>query len=837
MKPAPMPNPPIPSDPDMNAIPRNLRRPPGWLLLTVVLAGALTGAWVWAQEPGEPEIPAPTESVEPFRISSEEAAAAAAAAREAQLNPDLANPVPEVAPIDPAPIPDPVQVPVPNPVPDPVQTPLPVRTIPPTAGISAARAAAAARFSNSVTTLPSRIRTTPIPSPTRPAGGLFPPVAGAVPGGAAGPGGGGVGEDDEMEIGLTPEDASRLEEGDLVTLNFPGAPLETALDLYAGLVRRVLLRPATLAGGPINLKFTDLTREEAIEALNAVLALNGISVLPVGEKFVKVVPSQQAVLEGTPASDQPAEQFSELGQFVTKLVKVTQVKPGDIAQAVQQFASTKVANPVLVFDDQNFFILRDMAANVKRMVELIKELDVAIEHDYKLEVIPIRYGKVDEIYDTLNSVVTGQSGGGGSSRSTRASGFQSGTSRTGAGGIGGATSPFTPQQSTLGAAGSRTGMTSPGAARSSFADRLRSVSAAASGGGAQYNLLEDARIIPDMRSNSLLVYANKEDFKMLTNIVAKIDTLLAQVLIESIILEVGLETGKDVGVSMVQNPKQFGNWTGTGGSINDASIATNLISALFPSGFSYFGQYNNEFAVAVQALATDSRARVLARPRIQTTHAQQAQFEIGDTVPYPQSSSPAFGGVGGGFTPYTTYQEKAVTTRLSVTPYITPDGLVTLEVEQVIDQLGPTTKIGQDEIPTIRTRSASAVLSIRDREPVILGGFITDRRTDSTSGVPWLKDLPLLGWAFRSKSDFKQRSELIVLIRPTILHTPEDAAKLAEIERRSLPNAAATAREFQKEEAEMAERLGVIPGDTNAVPGSATSTDKKDSRRKKDRQR
>jgi len=644
---------------------------------------------------------------------------------------------------------------------------------------------------------------------------------------------------------MTPEEASQLEEGDLIKLNFPNAPLETALELYAGLVRRVLLRPATLAGGPINLKFTDLTREEAIEALNAVFALNGISVLPVGEKFVKVVPSQQAVLEGAQATDQPAEQFSELGQFVTKLVKVTKVKPGDIAQAVQQFASTKVANPVLVFDDQNFFILRDMSANVKRMVELIKELDVTVELDYKLEVIPIRYGKVDEIYDTLSSVVTGQGGGGGgmgaNSRSQRASGFRSGTTGTGVGGtgtmgstLGSTTSPFSPQQSTLGSTAGRTGMTSPGAARSSFADRLRSVSSAASGGGAQYNLLADARIIPDMRSNSLLVYANKEDFKMLTNIVAKIDTLLAQVLIESIILEVGLESGKDVGVSMVQNPKQFGNWSGASGSINDANIATNMLTALFPPGFSFFGQYNNEFAVAVKALATDSRARVLARPRIQTTHAQPAQFEIGDTVPYPQSSSPYFGG-GIGATPFTTYQEKRVTTRLMVTPFITPDGLVTLEVEQVIDQLGPTTKVGQDEIPTIRTRSASAVLSIRDREPVILGGFITDRRTDSTSGVPWLKDIPLLGWAFRSKNDFKQRSELIVLIRPTILNTPQEASRIADVERRSLPNAASAVREFQADEAEMAERLGVIPGQTNAVSESSSSKSKSSRRSKRDK--
>lgn len=669
------------------------------------------------------------------------------------------------------------------------------------------------------------------PTRVRPAGGgPVPNPALPVPGS---PGGAEAPQGEEGEPNVTAEEVRAMSDDDLVTLNLPNAPLDTALEIYAGLVRRVMLRPPQLAGGPINLKFEDLTREEAIEAMNAVLALNAISVIPVGEKFIKVIPSQQAVQEGAKATDQAAEEFSELGQFITKMVKVTKVKPGDIAQAVQQFASGKVQNPVLVFDDQNFFILRDMAANVKRMVELIRELDVTVELDYKLEVIPIRYGRVDEIFDTLNSVVTGSSSGGlggGSGRSgSRLGGFNSGTGT--AGGVGGTGLPgqtglgnssFGARSSSSSRLGS--GMTSPGAGRSSLQSRLRQVSSAATGGaagggvGGQFNLVGEARIIPNLRANSLIVYANKEDFAMLTNIVAKIDTLLAQVLIESIILEVGLDKNKDFGFSMVQNPQKFGGgWSGAGGSMNDASISTNLVGSLFPGGFSYFGQYKNDFSVALTAIATDSRARVLARPRIQTTHAQEANFRIGDTVPYPRSSQPFYGGgLGGGFQPFTTYDERDVVTELAVTPYITPDGLVTLEVEQKIDQLGPTTKIGQDDVPTIRTRSASAVLSVRDGEPVILGGFITDRQTDSTSGVPWLKDIPLLGWAFRSKSDFKQRSELIVLIKPTILNTPQDASKLAVMEQRSLPNAAVAVRDFQREEAAMAERLGVTPGNTNA---------------------
>lgn len=677
--------------------------------------------------------------------------------------------------------------------------------------------------------IPTRIR--PVTSPNAP-GGAFPPRTSPIPGqpGSLPPGGLPVPSSDGEgtgEASLSPEEVAQIPDDELVTLNLPNAPLETALDLYASLVRRVLLRPPQLAGGPINLKFEDLTRLEAIDAMNAVLALNGISVIPVGAKFVKVVPSQQAVQEGAQTSSLALDEMSELGQFVTKLVKVSEIKPGDIAQAVQQFASGKVQNPVLVFDDQNFFILRDMSANVKRMTELIQELDVTPELDYKLEVIPIRYGKVDEIYETLSSVITGSGGGGGASRATtRSQGFRSGTTGTTGTGLPGSVTP----QQTLGRTGTTgTAMTSPGAARSTFAQRLSQVTAAATGGG-QYSLLEDARIIPDMRSNSLIVYAGREDFVMLTNIVAKIDTLLAQVLIESIILEVSLEKGEDFGVSMVQNPQNWGNWTTRGASLNKTEVSTNILNAIFQNGFSYLGQYKDDFAVALTAVARDSGARVLARPRIQTTHAQPASFEIGDTVPYPRSSSPAYGGVGGGFTPFTTYDEKRVTTKLDVTPFITPDGLVTLEVIQVIDQLGPTTTIGQDEIPTIRTRSANAVLSVRDREPVILGGFITDRATDSTSGVPWLKDIPLIGWAFRSKSDFSQRSELIVLIRPTILTTPQEASELAQLERSTLPNAAAAVREFQAKEAEMAERLGVLPGSTNALPEPETKSSRRSRR-------
>src|SRR5437660_4266481 len=178
----------------------------------------------------------------------------------------------------------------------------------------------------------------------------------------------------------------------------------------------------------------------------------------------------------------------------------------------------------------------------------------------------------------------------------------------------------------------------PGAAAgpSTFQQRLNQIVSRAAG-ASELQLLTDARIVPDERSNSLIVFANKEDMKMITNIVAKVDVLLAQVLIEGIVLSVDLKNDQSLGVSWLQKEKRFDqNFTGAGGVNNGQSFfsgLTNLSSSL-PSGFSYFGKLGNSFDVALQALANDSRARVLQRPRIQTSHAKPADFFFGSTVPY-----------------------------------------------------------------------------------------------------------------------------------------------------------------------------------------------------------
>jgi general secretion pathway protein D len=116
-----------------------------------------------------------------------------------------------------------------------------------------------------------------------------------------------------------------------------------------------------------------LTKTEAIEALQAVLSLNGIELIPIGDKFVKVLPPDQAGGAGAKIDTSDASQLPDLGPYVTHIVQLNYVKPSAMQQIITPFA--KLAGSITPLDDNGILILRDNAENVKRMLELIDQVD------------------------------------------------------------------------------------------------------------------------------------------------------------------------------------------------------------------------------------------------------------------------------------------------------------------------------------------------------------------------------------------------------------------------------------------------------------------------------
>jgi general secretion pathway protein D len=581
-------------------------------------------------------------------------------------------------------------------------------------------------------------------------------------------------------------------------INFPAADLNQVLSIYEELVGRTILRPATLPAPTITLVTqTPLTRSEAIRALDAVLALNGIAAVNVGEKFVKLVPTAQAGQIGAPFDNNGPDQLSDLGQYVTHVAQTAHVKPSELVQALSPFASPGQANGILPIDSSQILVLRDYSENVKRMLEVLKRIDVVAPPEFLNEVIPIKYALATDIASALNSLSSagsGNSSGGSGAAATRSS---STLRNSGSNPLANPTAPGASAASPSSSAGS-----------GSFTQRLQNIVTRAATSG-EFRVLGETKVLADERSNSLLIFASRADMKRIKDIIEKLDVVLPQVLIEAAIIEVTLTSSTDLGISYL-TPQPHGNGYFQGvGAINNNNIlssssfnlinaATNVAGSL-PSGFSYLASLGNDLDVTVTALAANSRARVLQRPRIQTSHAVPATLFVGESHPYPQGSY--YGGAS--FGSYSTIQQLQIGVSLEVTPLINPEGLVVMDIHQKIDSVtGSVTIENVGDVPITSSKEASAEVAVRDHDTVILGGLIETSKNDNNSGVPLLKDIPILGYLFRSSHADETQDELIVLIRPTVLPTPEVAALNAQAEKSKLTGVQQMEKEVQAEEVE-----------------------------------
>jgi general secretion pathway protein D len=309
--------------------------------------------------------------------------------------------------------------------------------------------------------------------------------------------------------------------------------------------------------------------------------------------------------------------------------------------------------------------------------------------------------------------------------------------------------------------------------------------------------------------------------KMIKKIIRELDVVLAQVLIEAVYLDVSLDNSKSLGISFSQNPSTRGSLTGAGGYVTSAANSFpgssttsttssgtngssgnivgmgNSILNTLPQGLSYFGAYGQDFNAIIEAAASDSHVTVLSRPQIQTSHAVEAELFIGSTIPYVTGTQ-NYGYSSG---PSATYTQMEVGIRLRILPLINPDGLVEMDIDQEIEQINGSQEIaGVGQVPTTSKDDAGAKVSVYSGQTIILGGYINARRETDRDGVPYLMDIPVLGNLFKSSSHKNSREELILLIRPTVLKTPEIAAQVATEERATMGGITQAEREIRQDE-------------------------------------
>ena len=246
-----------------------------------------------------------------------------------------------------------------------------------------------------------------------------------------------------------------------------------------------------------------------------------------------------------------------------------------------------------------------------------------------------------------------------------------------------------------------------------------------------------------------------------------------------------------------------------------SGIATNFGPLALSSGLTYFATFNNlRLDAVIHMLATSSKFKVLSTPIIQTLHNQEAHIIVGESRPIVTSTVADVVSAGNtAVNSSVSYKDIAI--ELTVTPRINPDGNVTMDIEQKVNDLGGTVSVNGIDTPIITKREAKSSVMVKDQNTIVLGGLIRENKTITDTKVPILGDIPLLGTLFKGKTTTKNRTELIVFIRPTVLRG--NAAAMAEAKRRSQMLKAGAELELDKQ------FFGALPGGTPEAGGTACS--------------
>lgn len=273
-------------------------------------------------------------------------------------------------------------------------------------------------------------------------------------------------------------------------------------------------------------------------------------------------------------------------------------------------------------------------------------------------------------------------------------------------------------------------------------------------------------IVADEPNNSLVITATAEEYKRIRRILEKVDTTPTQVMLEATIAEVTLNDELKFGV----------RWFFHKGA-NDISFtdASGLVAAPF-TGFAYFFNSFNIKAV-LNALSTVTEVNVVSSPTLMVIENKKAVLQVGDEVPILTQSAVSPVAVGGGVAApivnSVTYRNTGVI--LGITPRVGNDGRVLLEIEQEVSDVVANT-VSSIASPTIQQRRVKTTVTVRDGQSIILAGLMQDKASRVRDQVPLFGNIPLLGLAFKNKTDTISRTELMIAITPQVIRDDSQVA-------------------------------------------------------------
>jgi general secretion pathway protein D len=305
--------------------------------------------------------------------------------------------------------------------------------------------------------------------------------------------------------------------------------------------------------------------------------------------------------------------------------------------------------------------------------------------------------------------------------------------------------------------------------------------------GSGVSVSKDVRIIADNDNNSLLILASPSDFETIQGALRQLDVPRRQVSVEVLVAEVTLTDELKFGVEAFVNSQRdnlVGALRGDTGTLPSApafDTSKDLRSIVKPSnGLQLINAIGGDIRGIITALGSDGRAQVVSTPRVMVLDNEKASINVGTQI------SVDTGTTTGGTSSTTTTARQYISTGviLSVTPRINAGGRVTLDVTQEVSSAGAAAAGAN---PPINQRKAQTVVTVGSGETMVLAGMIQNDTGTGSSGIPLISKIPLIGGLFGSQSFRNNRTELVILITPTVVSNSDEAKALSEEIRQKLP--------------------------------------------------
>jgi general secretion pathway protein D len=316
------------------------------------------------------------------------------------------------------------------------------------------------------------------------------------------------------------------------------------------------------------------------------------------------------------------------------------------------------------------------------------------------------------------------------------------------------------------------------------------------------------RIVPNPENNAILVYATGEEEDTVEAMLHKIDILPLQVRIDVVIAEVDLNDALSYGVEYYFSHHALGGALGQAATALTRSGASGFASASgngsAPGSGFVFNAVGSGGDFVLTALQNITTVKTLSSPELLVLDNETAQLQVGNLVPYlsQQTSVPTSGLLTSGLETSNSvnYFNTGVITQ--ITPRVNSGGLVTLDITQQVSGVAPNsgsnaTSGSSINSPTFTQRAVQTRVVVQDSQTVGLAGLITDNVSRGNSGIPFLKDIPILSLLTSTQTNSRARTELLVLLTPHVLHDQRDARALTEDLREQLPRAAYVPEELQ----------------------------------------